>query len=188
MYSTGHDPMLKSKGFNRTHGACQLIHYGIRKGYYRRKKSGVYLCTYLLFTYKFTYIPMRIYWLFNWKLKSDKLSWNFFSIVKLSKSGSESKGFASYFNYLADIMLTWFYVGRFLTQKRKKNVLSKYSIFILFKIGNSPFGINILLKSNNWDRIQNHSILRIFLFSVWKSMKSFILCQKKNAQTMTFIA
>ena len=128
---------------------------------------------------------MRIYWLFNWKLKSDKLSWNFFSIVKLSKSGSESKGFASYFNYLADIMLTWFYVD-FWPQKRKK--CAEYSIFILFKIGNSPFGINILLKSNNWDRIQNHSILRIFLFSVWKSMKSFILCHKKNAQTMTFIA
>ena len=48
MYSTGHDPMLKSKGFNRTHGAWQLIHYGIRKGYYPRKKSGVYLCTYYL--------------------------------------------------------------------------------------------------------------------------------------------
>ena len=76
MYSTGHDPMLKSKGFNRTHGAWQLIHYGIRKGYYRRKKSGVYLCTYYVHTiYIYIYIHSNENLLIiQLKTESDKMS------------------------------------------------------------------------------------------------------------------
>ena len=52
MYSTGHDPMLKSKGFNsRTHGAWQLIHYRIRaKAIIAGKVRNIS-------TYYYTYIP-----------------------------------------------------------------------------------------------------------------------------------